>query len=208
MFDRKTPLDAFLTAAAAKQPAPGGGSVAALVGALAASMGEMTVNYSVGRKGLEAHQDELKQVLHDLHRVRGLMLGLMEEDQTAYAALTAAKKLPEGSAERHEQFPPALVASIRTPQAVGAAALATLELAERIVAKVNKWLLSDLAVCVDLATATVRCATYNVRANLGDIADPAERSAVDWAAVQMLGKAIDAAKRISPAIWARHSAEA
>lgn len=208
MFDRNTPIHAFLTAAAAKQPAPGGGSVAALTGALAASMGEMVINYSVGKKGLEAHQEELQKVLHELTRVRELMLGLMEEDQTAYASLTAAKKLPEGSAERNEQFPAALVASIRTPQAVGAAALAVLDLAERVVAKVNKWLLSDLAVCVDLATATVRCATYNVRANLGDVTDPKERASIDWAAVQMLGKAIDTAKRVGPAIWARHSAEA
>jgi formiminotetrahydrofolate cyclodeaminase len=205
MFDRKTLIDAFLAASAAKQPAPGGGAAAALTGALAASMGEMVVNYSIGKKGLEAHQAELKAVLHELTRVREVMLGLMEDDQTAYAALTAAKKLPEGSPERKEQLPAALVASIRTPQAVGAAALATLDLAERVVPKVNKWLLSDLAVCVDLATATVRSAIYNVRANLPDVTDPAERSSLDWAAVQMLGKAIDTAKRVAPTIWARHS---
>ena len=123
-------------------------------------MGEMVINYSIGKKGLEAHQAELQTVLRELTRVRELMLGLMEEDQVAYAALTAAKKLPEGSPERNAQFPTALVASIRTPQAVGAAALAMLELAEQLVGKVNKWLLSDLAVCVDVATATVR---YNLQ---------------------------------------------
>src|SRR3954465_1046993 len=77
MYDATTPIDQFLNAAAAKQPAPGGGSVTALVGALAASMGEMTVNYSVGKKGLEEHQDELRAALAELTRARAVLLALM-----------------------------------------------------------------------------------------------------------------------------------
>src|SRR5881394_3728144 len=118
MFDHKTPIDAFLAAAAAKQPAPGGGSVAALTGALAASMGEMVVNYSVGKKGLEAHQVDLAAGLNELHRARQLLLRLMVEDQNAYEALSAAKKLPEGSAERQLRVVAALLAAIGTPQAI------------------------------------------------------------------------------------------
>src|SRR5688500_729052 len=96
-YDANTPIGTFLDAAAAKQPTPGGGSVTALVGALSAAMGEMTVNYSVGKKGLEQHQGELRAALAELHRARQLLTGLMLEDQTAYEALTAARKLPEGS---------------------------------------------------------------------------------------------------------------
>ena len=58
--DANASLNDFLNAAAAKQPAPGGGSVAALAGALAASMGEMVLNYSVGKKSLVAHEPELR----------------------------------------------------------------------------------------------------------------------------------------------------
>ena len=83
MYDQNTTIQDFLNAAAAKQPAPGGGSVTALVGALAASMGEMVVNYSIGKKGLEAHQVELKEVVGELHRARQLLLQLMAEDQRA-----------------------------------------------------------------------------------------------------------------------------
>ena len=59
MYDGKTTIGAFLDAAAAKQPTPGGGSVTALVGALAASMGEMVVNYTVDKKAYVAHREEL-----------------------------------------------------------------------------------------------------------------------------------------------------
>ncbi len=63
MLDKTTTIEKFLEAAAAKQPTPGGGSVSALAGALAASMGEMVLNYSVGKKGLEAHDAVLKNAL-------------------------------------------------------------------------------------------------------------------------------------------------
>ena len=100
MYDQTTTIEQFLDAAAAKQPTPGGGSVTALAGALAAAMGEMVVNYSIGKKDLEAFLDELKPALAEFHRARQVLLQLMAEDQQAYAALTAARKLPEGSPER------------------------------------------------------------------------------------------------------------
>src|SRR2546421_1947763 len=100
VYDATHTIDSFLTAAAGRQPAPGGGSVTALVGALAASMGEMTLNYSVGKKGLEAHAGKLREALSEFHRARQLLIELMAEDQSAYESLTAARKLPEGSEER------------------------------------------------------------------------------------------------------------
>ena len=205
MYDANTTLGQFLDAAAAKQPAPGGGSVAALVGALAASMGEMVVNYSVGRKGLEAHQDELRAALAELSRARGLMLRLMVEDQVAYEALTAARKLPEGSRERHEQLPAALLASISTPQSVAATAAAVLGLCDRLVDVCNRYLLSDLAVSADLAMATVRCAIYNVRVNLTDVTDVADRQKIEAEMGQVLAHAAVLIQRVSPRIWARHA---
>ena len=204
MYTPNTTISTFLDAAAAKQPAPGGGSVTALVGALAASMGEMVVNYSVGKKGLEAHQVELRGALDELTRARGLLLALMVEDQNAYESLTAARKLPEGSPEREAKFPAALLASIRTPQSIGATAAAVLGLCDRLVEVVNHYLLSDLAVSADLAMATVRCAIYNVRVNLSDVTDPAERHGIEAEIGQVLAHSALVIQRVIPRIWARH----
>lgn len=205
MYDRNTTLAGFLDAAAAKQPAPGGGSVAALVGALSASMGEMVVQYTVGKKGFEAHESQLKSVLGELGRARGLMLELMVEDQSSYSALAAARKLPEGSPERAEQLPGALLACIRIPQAIAAAAVAVLALCDRLVEISNRHLLSDLAVSADLAMATVRCAIYNVRVNLADLTDPDERQAAEIELGQVLSHAAVLIQRVSPRIWSRHA---
>lgn len=205
MYDERTTIGAFLDAAAAKQPAPGGGSVTALVGALAASMGEMVVNYSVGKKGLEAHQEELRSAVAELTRARGLMLGLMKEDQVAYESLTAARKLPESSPARAEQLPAALLACIRTPQAIAAAAEAVLGLCDRLVDICNHWLLSDLAVCADLAMATVRCAVYNVRVNLPDVERAEQRRAFEAEIGHVLAHSAVLIQRVGPRIWARHA---
>jgi len=204
MYDQNTTLKDFLNAAAARQPTPGGGSVTALVGALAASMGEMVVNYSVGKKGLEAHQADLAAGLNELHRARQLLLRLMVEDQNAYEALTAAKKLPEASPPRQSELAAALLAAIGTPQAIGAAAVAILTLCDRLVDKVNPHLLSDLAVCADLAMATVRCAAYNVRVNLADVPGAKERQEYESATAQTLRGAGMLIRRVSTRIWARH----
>lgn len=204
MYESSASISQFLDAAAAKQPTPGGGAVTALAGALAASMGEMVVNYSVHKKGLEAFAGELKPALAGLHRARQVLAQLMAEDQQAYAALTAARKLPDGSPEKAKQLPAALTACIRGPQAMGATAVAVLEICDRIVNFVNPWLLSDLAVCADLSMATVRCSVYNVRVNLPDVTDAAERQRIESMTFELLNRAGKLIQQVGPRIWARY----
>ncbi len=205
IYDHKTTIERFVDAAAARQATPGGGSVSALVGALAASMGEMVVNYSLGKKDLEAHVGELRPAMAQFHRARQLLLQLMAEDQAAYNALSAARKLPAGSPERASQFVPALQACVRIPQAIAATAVSLLELSDGIINFVNHHLLSDLAVCCDLAMATVRCALYSVRANLADVTEPSERQNIESMVTQLLSRAASTIQQLSPRIWARHS---
>jgi formiminotetrahydrofolate cyclodeaminase len=208
MYDHTTTIDKFLDASAARQPTPGGGSVTALAGALAASMGEMVVNYSLGKKDLEAYADELKPALAEYHRARGVLVQLMVEDQDAYAALTAARKLPESRADRAARMSSALAACIRVPEAMAATAAAVLELCDRIVNFVNPWLLSDLAVCADLSMAAIRCAVYNVRANLPSVPDEAERQRIEALMFQLLTRAGNLIQQVGPRIWARHAQNA
>ena len=69
---------------------------------------------------------------------------------------------------------------------------------------VNWHLLSDLAVCAELAMATARCAIYNVRVNLPDLSNDAERKKVESDLDQMLSRGKELIQRIIPHIWARH----
>ncbi|CAN5379133.1 hypothetical protein BH10PLA1_BH10PLA1_12580 [soil metagenome] len=201
-YDQHTTIEAFLNAAAAKQPAPGGGSIAALAGALAATMGEMVLNYSVDKKNLAEHQPQLVAALAKLNKARFILVELMVEDQSAYQALNDAKKLPEDSPER-SQVPALAQTCVDVPLSIAATAVAMLDLAGDVAAIVNPYLLSDLAVCADLAMATVRCATYNVAVNLPELASEADRSKAGSAAQALLSHATASVKRASSAIWSK-----
>jgi formiminotetrahydrofolate cyclodeaminase len=203
MFDSTKTIQEFLTATAARTPTPGGGSVSALVAATAAALGEMVVNYSIGKKGLEGFQDELKPAVGELARARQVLLELMVEDQLAYEAMTAARKLPADSAERKDKLPAALLMCIRVPESIAATGTAVLELCDRLVSFVNPYLLSDLAVCADLSMAAIRCATYNVRTNLSSLEDPEDRRAVEARISQILGRALTLIQSAAPRIWQR-----
>jgi formiminotetrahydrofolate cyclodeaminase len=202
VYDSTATIDDFLNASAARQPTPGGGSVAALAGALAASMGEMVVNYSIGKKGLEEFAERLKTALGEFHRARLVLVELMVEDQQAYESLSAARKIAEAS-ERAAAMRDAAMICIRVPQAIGAASVAILEIAERIVDIANPYLLSDLAVCADLAMATTRCAIYNVKVNLPQIADGDIRGKIEQTNAHLLSRGIATIQRVSPRIWER-----
>lgn len=199
MYDQTASIEGFLQAAGARQPTPGGGSVTALAGALAASMGEMVVNYSIGKKGAEAHEEELKPALGEFARARALLLGLMVEDQAAYEALTAARKLAADTPQRVE----ALLDCIRVPQSVAAAGVSILDVCDKLVEIVNPRLLSDLAVCAELAMATTRCGIYNVRANLASLPETAGLGQIESTNGQLLSRGIMLIQRVCPRIWQR-----
>jgi formiminotetrahydrofolate cyclodeaminase len=198
MLDKTTTIERFLEAAAAKQPTPGGGSVSALSGALAAAMGEMVLNYSVGKKGLEMHVDRLQLALGEFQRAQEMMLELMVEDQSAFEQLAAAKKTKDET-----KIAGAIGICAGVPMTIAGTALAVIELAESVAMIANQYLLSDLAVCAELAMATVRTSLYNVRVNLPEIRDSSERKNIEATGAQILQKATAAIGRVIPAIWDR-----
>ena len=204
MQDRSGSIDQFLKATAARQPTPGGGSVAALAGALSSAIGEMVLSYSIGKKDLLPFETELKQAAHELQQAREILLRLMVEDQEAYAELTAARKVQADDAQKARRISIAVLACIGCPQAIGATAVAILDLCDRVVEIVNPWLLSDLAVSADLAMATTRAAMYNVRVNLSGLETEAQRNVISDQSDQLLLRAKVLIQKVSPKIWSRY----
>jgi len=192
MIDSTSSIEAFLSAAAAKQPTPGGGAVSALAGALAAAMGEMVLNYSVAKKDLLQHSESNTAALNELTQARRVLLELLVEDQVAFQTFTDGKK--SGS-----DVKPLVEQCIRVPEAIGITALAILQVANRVVGTSNKWLLSDLAVCGELAMATVRCAVHNVRVNLPEVVDVTRRNSLADECDRLQDRALEEIKKLIPA---------
>lgn len=163
---------------ASKTPAPGGGAVAGLVGAQAAALASMVVAYSLGRKSLAQHQEQLESISQQLENARGLLLVLADADADAYAELSALWKLPVEDTERIERFQPAVREAILVPQSVMAAAADLLRLCEALAPISNANLASDLRASAILAYSSAEAAALNVRVNAPQLADDHERAGV------------------------------
>lgn len=160
---------------ASNAPAPGGGSGAALTGALGAALGEMVGNFTVGKEKFAAVEEDVRRILASLEASRTLLLSLTDADADAYAQVGAAYGLPRGTEEekaaRAAAIQEALKASARVPLAVTEACMEILSVLEELREKGNPNLLSDVACSAELALAAMRCAHLNVDVNLALIKD-------------------------------------
>lgn len=162
-------LSEFLSAVAAKSPAPGGGAVASAVGALAAALAQMVVNYSLGKKNLMEQQGELQAAIVTLEKARAHLLDLAHQDAAAYAVLNELQKLPPDDPRRVREMAPAVERAVEVPWTVLLQSIELLKDFERLAPITNKFLRSDLGIAAVLAEATARSAAWNVRINAGDL---------------------------------------
>jgi formiminotetrahydrofolate cyclodeaminase len=197
-FSART-IEGFVDDLAAKTPTPGGGAVVGLVGALAAALGRMVVNYSLGKKKLAEHQPELQEKLERLEHATRLFLDLADQDAEAYEALSAAMKISKDDPARAERLPVALVAAIRAPQASLAAAVETLEMLDELTGKTNRFLVSDFAIAGMLAEAAAKAAAWNVEINVPMLEDEADRERVRGETRPLLERAHELAARLDGA---------
>jgi len=165
----------FVNAVAAPTPTPGGGSVAALAGALGAALGEMVCRLTLNRKSFAAHQPALEEALSRLTDLRERLMENIDRDAQSYNAVIAAFKLPKTTEWEQQARAQAIEAASKAAAAVPLeTAQMTFELArviEDLRAITISSAASDLAVALYLAAAARRGALENVRANLPSIHD-------------------------------------
>lgn len=160
----------FIAATAAKQPTPGGGSVAGVVGALGTALGEMCLNYTRGKKAFAEHEEFYTHLGKRLQRARGMFQDLVAEDAEAYQLYLNSVKMPEGP-EREEASQLALAASIDVPREMAKLSLAVMADMAELAEKCNPQLISDLKAAAALAAATARLSHYNVLINTPHLTD-------------------------------------
>lgn len=167
----------FLEALASAEPTPGGGSAAALSGALAAALVSMVCNLTLGKKGYEAVQGEMETIRMRSEALRGELICLLEADMRAYQCVMATYRLPRRTAEekaaREAALQKALVEATEVPLAIAQACAEVMELALPAAQKGNRWAASDAGVAALLAEAALHGALLNVRTNLGGLSDEA-----------------------------------
>ena len=175
----QTPLrllvESYVTRVAEPTPTPGGGSVAALAGALAAALGEMVCGASLKRKSLAAHHQALEAARSHLETAREKFLAIVDRDPQSYEALMQAFKLPKATeSERTARGRAVEVASKQASRPP----LETAELAARVAQEISSLsgitipqAAADLSVAANLAETARRAGLENLQANLPGVQD-------------------------------------
>jgi formiminotetrahydrofolate cyclodeaminase len=155
---------------ATSDPAPGGGSAAAIAGAMGAALLHMVVELTAGRPGAEADEAELAEIRTAAIAWQSELLNLAELDANAYEAVVRARRLPRESERdrqsRAVQVGAAIREATRIPLAAAGAASELLDLALRLAPIGNRNAISDVGVAGLLAVAALRGAALNVQINL------------------------------------------
>jgi glutamate formiminotransferase/formiminotetrahydrofolate cyclodeaminase len=164
-------LDGWLEELAGGAPVPGGGSAAALAGALAAGLVAMGARLTVGRKAYAGAERRASAILAEADSLRADLRRLVDEDAAAYAKVSAAYRIPKSDLSRGRQIDEALLGAARTPAEVARRAARLVALAEEIGAIGNPNARSDAVVAGLLSRAAAEGALENVRVNLAALSD-------------------------------------
>lgn len=155
---------------ATSDPVPGGGSAAALAGAMGAALVQMVVELTLGRPEAEAHEEALTQIGTAAAARQAELLDLAELDARAYDAVVRARRRPRESEPEREtrgvQLASTMREATRIPLATARAASEVLDLAERVAPIGNRNAISDAGVAALLAVTSLKGAALNVQINL------------------------------------------
>jgi formiminotetrahydrofolate cyclodeaminase len=162
-------LEEYLTALASEWPTPGGGSAAAVVAAIAASLIAMVARICVTNKKYAVYAGLSKELIARADELRSEFLRARERDEAAFDRVIAATALPKESdaerATRQNVLDVALVNAAAEPLSCAQCALEVLRLAARAAEIPNKNVVSDIGCAAEFAAAAIGACAYNVRIN-------------------------------------------
>jgi len=159
-------VNRYLSDLAAKMPAPGGGSAAALTGALGVSLVIMVLNYTIGKEKYKEFEAELKDKLSAAKELKDKITVLIDKDVQAYEKLSLTFNSQDGTVKEK-----ALKDAAAVPIQICNHSYQAIKLCREIMDKTNRNLISDIAVAAELLSSAYYSALYNVKINLKSIKD-------------------------------------
>src|SRR5436309_10222352 len=158
----------FINRVASAEPVPGGGSVAALAGALGAALGQMAIRITKDKKNYQQHADRYADALDRLAPYGSTLLELIDADAEAYNRVIAAYKLPKESPHREKAIQEALTRATEIPSRTANYSAEALGVLEQLRSIIYINVASDLQVGLQMLRSAVRGAVANMRINLTD----------------------------------------
>lgn len=183
----------FLTVSASSSPTPGGGSVSAYVGALAASMTCMVANLTIGKEKYKDVEPQVREILSQAEMVLSLLKTGLSQDIAEFSNFMAVLKLPksteEEKTERTEKLQEVLVSATNTPLGISQNCYKILQLAQELAPIGNKGAISDVGVAAYLAESALKSAMLSVDINLPQIKDQSYQAMVKVERTRLFEKA-------------------
>ena len=168
-------LEEFLARLASGDPTPGGGSAAAVMGAMGAALVSMVCNVSIGKKGLEAVDAELREIRTRAEELRRLLTTMIADDVVVFDSLMLAYKQPKTTEPERMSRMAAIQTSLRrateVPLHCARACAAVIALSQRAAACGYRGVLSDAGVGALAAYTALRSAALNVYINVPTLKD-------------------------------------
>lgn len=168
-------VETWLQELAGRTPTPGGGGAAALTAAISAALIGMVTAYTTGEKWHD-REARMKELNAEAAELRAAALGLVTEDEAAFAAVGAAYRMPRGTdaekSERAAAIQVALVEAAQPPAGVARVARRLVDMAGELVDSGNRNVVSDVGVASAAAQAALQGAVLNIEINLRQITDP------------------------------------
>ncbi len=159
----------FAEETASESPAPGGGSISAYMGALAAALGTMVANLSAHKAGWDDRWEEFSDVAEKGHAIQDRLIALVDEDTEAFNRImdvfAMPKKTPEEKEARAKALEAATLYATEVPLRTMQAAYDTFDVLEAMASKGNPASVSDAGVGALAARSAVLGAHLNVRIN-------------------------------------------
>ncbi len=168
-------LTDFIDEVSRESPAPGGGSIAALAGALGASLSSMVSNLTANKRGSDAVDKILNDAAEECQQIKKALVKAIDEDTDAFNAFMDAKRLPNKTAEekkaREDAMQAGLKQAVMVPLNTAKQSFRALEIAEVVAKNGNPNSVTDVGVGAQSAYTGVLGGIYNVLINLKDIKD-------------------------------------
>ena len=197
----------FVDEVSSESPAPGGGSVAALCGAMGTALAGMVANLTVGKKGYNEYWSDMSTLAAEAQVLKDFFLEAIDKDTEAFTAVIDAWRLPKKTAEDKAISEAAVLAAMKAaslvPMETLEKCLDTCGLAERAAAHGNTASLSDAAVGACCAEAAAESAWFNVLINLNEIDDAGFVSKTQTEADAVLAKVRSASVSVRDAVRAK-----
>jgi glutamate formiminotransferase/formiminotetrahydrofolate cyclodeaminase len=178
-----TTLGGFLDTVAAPTPTPGGGSVAALAGALASCLAHMVSGLTIGKKKFADREAAMREVRARAEALRGELVALVRRDGEAFEVVLKAARRPAGTpaeAEEHDRsLEAATLEAARVPLRTAECCRDALQLALQAAKSGNPNAVTDAGVAGLLAAAAGEGALLNVEINLKNLPASADKDGVE-----------------------------